>query len=332
MSRPLAKLINGFRVTQILHAAAKFEIADHLYDGSLPLRELSGRCGCDEPLLLRLLHALQDLEIVSIQEDRIALEPLGRELSEKAEQSLKNYASLCGEDWWWQANGGLFEALRSGRTYFEDKKNTTFFEFLDANPAAADQFFRISRGGSEAKAAADAVDLSGCKVLCDLGGASHITLAAFYRKAAEANLILFDTPAMIGRAREALHKADLSTVITCVHGDLFDPRTIPVLEGGGIYILKYVLHDWDDRQSVKILGNIAACMAPQDRILVIEQVIWNGNASASAPGMVDMGMVMLTGGKCRTPEEFSALAAEAGLKVADIKPTETAVSVVELCR
>jgi hypothetical protein len=326
VERPLAKLINGFRHTQILHAAAKLGIPDLLDGGPIEIGCLVARIKADPPAVYRLLTGLRALGIVQIKDGQVHLTEMGTELSSRSSRSLKAYAILCGESWWWTGMGTLLRSIETGTSGFEHLHGVPFFEFLERSPEAARDFHAISGGGTEAQAAAQALALEGVESFVDLGAGSCATLEAFAAKLPRARLILFERPSVTRSIRALIGDSTIAGRVELVPGDLFDGGTFPLQVD--VYLLKYILLDWSDEDAVRILCNVRRAMGSRSRLLVVEQIL-DEEALLGGTALLDLGILTLTGGRCRSAADFRKLLGAAGLEAVAIVPTTSPVSVVE---
>jgi hypothetical protein len=200
------------------------------------------------------------------------------------------------------------------------------FEYYARHPEAG----RISVEGLASLSAREeaailaACDLSGARIVADIGGGRGSLLAAILAANPDARGLLFDRPQVVELARPALEAAGLSGRCDLVPGDFF--AAVPA--GGDVYVLKKVIHDWDDPRARAILANCRAAMPGTGRLMLLEQVVPPGNGPSYAK-LLDLLMLVYTGGRERTEAEFRDLLASAGLELRRIVPTASNVSIVE---
>jgi hypothetical protein len=176
----------------------------------------------------------------------------------------------------------------------------------------------------EPPAVAEAYDFSGFKTVVDVGGATGNLLAAVLARHNEPSGILFDMPHVVRDAPDLLRERGVAERISIQSGDFF--KGVP--EGGDVYLLSHIIHDWSEDQCVTILNNCHKAMAPNERLLLVEMVLPAGDIPH--PGkMLDMVMLVLPGGQERTESEYAALLSKAGFRLARVIPTASAVSIVE---
>jgi O-methyltransferase domain/Dimerisation domain len=326
-SMTLLNLIAGSWMSQAISVAAKLGIADLLEDGPRSADDLSRATETHPDTLYRLLRALAGLRIFAEDDDgRFELTPLAEGLRTKAPVSLCGYAILLGEEWYWRAWGQLLHSVRTGECAFERVFGLQVFEYLARHPQAAQVFdaAMTSRGSMEDRAVAAVYDFARGTIV-DVGGGRGSLLIAILRRNPQTRGILFDRPHVTAGAAAPVGEAGLADRCRIVAGDFFDG----VPAGGDIYLMKKIIHDWDDERARAILANCRAAMAGNGRLLLLEQVILPGNGSAFG-NVADLQMLVMTpGGRERTEAQYRTLLAAAGLELARIIPTECPLSIIE---
>ncbi|MBA2448838.1 MAG: methyltransferase [Chloroflexi bacterium] len=322
----LQQMSNGYWATQIIYVAAKLGIADLLKDGPRGIHALAESTETHAPSLYRLMRALAGLGVFRENEaGEYETTALGRCLASGSPGALRARTILNGEDWYtgW---GGLLHSVRTGETAFDHIAGRSFFEHLAANAEAAAVFNEAMASSTEgaARAVADAYDLSQSKTIVDVGGGTGAFLAGILQANPWARGVLFDRPNVVAAAGGLLTRAGVADRCDVVAGDFFEA----VPGGGDVYILSWIIHDWDDDRGVTILKNCRRAMADNARLLVIEQVIPPGN-QPSLGKLYDLHMLVLSGGRERREDEYRALLAAADLQLARIIPTDVPRSVIE---
>jgi hypothetical protein len=317
-------MASGAFVTQMLHVAAELNLADALADGEREVGDLAGACGADPEALFRLLRGLASLGVFRETRPRhFQLTPLAELLRSDHPQSLRNFARLLGDEHYlsWDA---LLHCVQSGESGFHHRYGTSVFAWYQEHPERSEVFDQAMGDLSRQQTAAILAAYSFAEVrhLVDVGGGRGELLKTVLQAHGQLQGTLYDQPWVVDPVEvpEALRGR-----LMVRGGDFF--TAVP--EGADAYLLKHILHDWDDGSCLKILQAIRSAMAPGARVLIVEQVIPPGNDPF--PGkLLDLNMLVMTqGGRERTPEGFSRLLGQAGLELSRILPTAAPVSVIE---
>jgi hypothetical protein len=322
-------LIIGYWVSQLVHVAAKLGLADLLKGGPKSPAELARSVGADPGTLRRVLRALASVGVFAERKDgRFALTPLGATLRSDRPDSMRAFAIMMVEDYWVQAWADVLQSVKTGRTAFDRVHGLKLFDYFGKHPDKARVFGEAmtSISGAENPAVAAAYDFSKVGTLVDVGGSHGHLLAAILEANRGVKGVLFDLPPVLEQARAAPYVGarKIAGRIELTPGDFF--QSVPA--GADAYIMKYILHDWDDDLCVKILENCRCAMAPNGRVLVVDTVIPPGNDPHWGK-LLDINMLVGPGGRERTRREFEQLLARAGLKVRRIIPTACPLSIVE---
>jgi ubiquinone/menaquinone biosynthesis C-methylase UbiE len=317
----------GFRTTQLVHVAAKLRIADLMKDGPRDATDLAQAVAAHPGALYRVLRALSSLGVFTEGPDgRFALTPLGQTLRSDAPGSLRGLAELYGEDWVWRAYAKTLDSVLTGLPAFQSAHGQTLFEYLGRHPQAAATFDQGMTAYSRQEAAAvlAACDFSNATHIVDVGGGQGAFLAAILNAYPRARGILFDREGVIDRARDVMADAGVADRCALQAGDFFDA----VPGGGDVYLLKSVLHNWDDADGIAILRNCRDVMDPGSRLVIVERVVPGANEPSEAK-LFDVNMLVIIGGRERAQGEYRDLLAAAGFELTGVIPTGAPVSVLE---
>jgi hypothetical protein len=258
-------------------------------------------------------------------DERFRLTPAAELLRSGIPGSQREMAIMMGEEHY-QAWGELLYSIRTGEPAFERIFGKPVFEFLSQNPEQAAVFDKAMVGvhGPETAAMLDAYDFSGFVSVADIGGGNGSTLCGILQRYPTLHGMLFDLPGVIERAVRNVEKAGLGDRIHLVAGDFF--QSAP--NGADVYLLRHIIHDWDDDRAIRILENVHRAIDMNGRLLVVESVIPPGNEPFFGK-LLDLTMLVIPGGRERTEEEFRHLFGQAGFRLSRIIPTQAEVSVLE---
>jgi len=324
----LLQLIYGTIITQMIAVAAQLRIADFLDGEPKSVKDLAAATDTHAPTLYRLLRALANVGIFAeIEPQRFTLTPLARLLQSDAPNSLQRYAILFGTQLWYGSLTNLLRSVQTGDSALEITFGMNLFEYLQQHPADGAIFNEamtsISR--QEAIAVRDAYDFSPFRTLVDVGGGHGILLTTILKANSALKGILFDRPAVVEGARALIQQEGIGDRCQPVDGDFF--TAVPT--GGDAYVLKYIIHDWDDERARKVLSNCREAMRPDSRVLVVDVVIPTGNTPFVGK-LKDMVMLSVSpSGLERTEAEFKDLFSKAGFKLNRIIATNSIVSIIE---
>ena len=313
-------MVNGYQVSHALSAAAALGISDLLADGPRTAAQLADASGAHAPTLLRLLRALATVGVYERQDDgRFALTELGGALRSDVPGSVAGWATLVGRPSYVQAWGALEDSVRTGENAFSRVHGASVWEYRAARPEEQAVFDRAmtSLSGPVADAVAQAYDFDRFGSVVDVGGGRGHQLAAILARHPGVRGVLFDQP-------EAVAAVPPGERMSVVGGDFF--AAVP--EGCDAYLLKAVLHDWPDDESVAILRGCRRAMAPGGVVLIVEQLL------DLAPDPVrtafsDLNMLVAPGGRERELAEYGNLLTAAGFALGRAVPTGTDVFVIE---
>jgi O-methyltransferase/methyltransferase family protein len=315
---PLLDMLFGYMPTQMLYTAAELGIADALADGPRTYTELAEAAGASPPAMRRLLRALAGIGVVTqLDAERFELTELGDPLRSDAPGSIRGLVGLFAGPEVWAAWGALPHAVRTGEPTWQKVTATTPFEFFEQNPALGDTFNRAMAEHTRqvAPGILAGYDFTRFATIADLGGGDGTLLAAILAAVPGPRGLLFDLRQALRTAAGVLAAGGVADRCEVVAGDFFEE----VPAGADAYLLKSVIHDWDDEQAVAILCNVRAAMGADARLLLVEFVLPEV-VTPDDPGNTgsDLNMLVNTGGRERTEREFRELLDAAGLTVTTI--------------
>ena len=322
----MQSLINGYRVTQLLYVAVTLGIADLLAGEPRTTEELAATAGAQEDALYRALRALASLGVFrEVSPRRFALTPLAELLRTDHPHSLSAMVRVQGAEVY-RAWAELPYSLRTGAPAFDYAYGMSHFDYLAQHAEASAVFNRTMSENTARSATAliSAYTFPASGVVVDIGGGHGAFLAAVLQAHPALRGVLFDQPHVVEGATPTLEAAGVAERCVRVGGDFFTPP----LPTGDLYLLRQVIHDWDDVRSSSILRHCAQAMTHNGKVLVIEALIPPGN-DPSPVKLLDLQMLVMTGGRQRTEEEYRQLYATVGLRLLRILPTNTQFSIVE---
>jgi hypothetical protein len=323
----MLQIISGFWISRGVYVIAKLGIPDLLKSGPKTAEELASETRMHAPSLYRILRALASVGVLSTQEGkRFALTPLSETLVTDAPGSLRWFAvSELGQEHY-PAWGNLMHSVKTGEIAFDHFFGVDVWEYFKQHPEDA-AVFNDSMSGMTA-AANEAItslyDFSGFKKLVDVGGGHGGLITSLLKSNPKLKGVLFDAPQVIEGARARIEAAGLADRCEIVAGDFF--KSVP--EGGDAYIMKWIIHDWDDERAITILKNCRNQMQSNGKIILVDSVVPETDEPHFSK-FIDLNMLVMTGGKERTAKEFEELFAAAGFKLLRVIPTDLPTSIVE---
>lgn len=324
----LLHLISGYWVAQAIYVAAELGIADLLGKKGRSIDELAQRTHTDGASLYRVLRALASVGIFAESAPQSFVQtPMGVLLRSDMPGNLAAFSRFQGDAWHWNAWGAIVDSVRSGKSAMTLCHGTAnCFEYL-AHHAPSASLFNLAMGGYAAQvnaAVVDAYDFSTAELIVDVGGGEGTLLATILECVPQARGVLFDRAEVLSGAAAVLQQHRVADRCLATAGDFF----AGVPQGGDIYLLSSVLHDWNDSDATAILRNVRAAINGSGRLLIVEHVVPDGNESHPAK-FIDLEMMLVTGGKERTAQEYQSLLSGAGLKLHRLIPTAASATIIE---
>jgi len=312
----------GILAAQAIHAAVKFRIPDLLASGPKSAAELAAECGAHASTLERLLRALTSIEMFQrLPDGRYKNSPGTDILRRDHPQSLWAEGVFLPASFIWRSVGELEESVRTGEAAFDRVFGQGFFPYLAEHPEEAAVFNRVMTQEIlwTTPALLKAYDFSRFNRLVDVGGGNGVFLSHVLAAVPKLEGVLLDQPQVAAGAKDTF-KGDVARRATISSGSFFD--SVP--EGGDAYLLRRIIHDWQDDEAVKILLNVRAAMKPGGTLLIVEGLI---DSPTRPVGIMDLMMLVL-GGRERTEAEFRELVQNAGFSLNRVVPAG-AYSVIE---
>ena len=322
----MATLINGYQTSQMLHVAAKLRIADLLKDGPRSTTDLAAAAGAHEDSLYRLMRTLASLGIFTeSQGRRFELNAAAGYLRSDSPGSLRVLAEIVGEEWMWRPWGALLESARSGATAFNHLYGEGTFDWFAKHPDAARLFDAGQAGSTSASATAvtDAYDFSKVRRVVDVGGGDGTLLSSVLRANPAATGVLFDLPGVVEAARASFDRSAIARA-EFVGGNFF--TAVPA--DADLYLMKSILHDWSDDDCQRILVNVRRAVSATARLLIAEDLVCGPNQPCQAKQR-DINMLVRTGGRNRTEQEYRDVLTRGGFRTTRVIPTASTLFLIE---
>ncbi|HET8989006.1 MAG TPA: methyltransferase [Humibacillus sp.] len=322
----LSAMITGLRRSAALSVAAELGICDEIATAPLTVAALAARVGADEDTLRRLLRVLVALGVhTEDDEGRYANTSLGDLLRSDVPGSMRPLARTFQDPATWAAWGHLAHSVRTGDNAFEALHGLDVWSYRAGHPGANAVFnaTMASLTSRMAAAVAAAHDFAGVTSVVDVGGGDGVLLEAVLERHTHLTGTVFDLPQALPSAPTAGASESVAARWTSVSGDFFE--AVPAADA---YLLKKILHDWLDEKCVEILTTCRRSLSPGGVVLVVETVLDRPGRELAA-ALSDLNMLVMPGGRERTAQEFAALFAAAGLRLARVIDTPTEVVILE---
>ncbi|MCO1660702.1 acetylserotonin O-methyltransferase [Pseudonocardia humida] len=321
----MIQLVGGFQLSQALYVVAKLDIATQLDDGPKTVADLAAACGAQPEPLGRLIRTLAPIGVFRhLPDGTVETTPLGATLSANGADSARA-ATLFWMETHYLPFSELLHNVRTGETAATHYFGQPFFDWIVKDPervALLSTAMANVTGGLRA-GMFEGYRLPGGAVVADIGGASGSVLVRLLENEPDRRGIVFDVPEVVPDTRRHLEQQGLTGRIDVVAGDFFE--SVPPAD---VYVLSYILHDWDDDRCLRILGSIKAAAEPGARLVVVEGIVPTGDEPHLTKS-IDLVMLAMQGGKERSADEFEQLLSSAGFALDRIVPTPSPFSFIE---
>jgi len=326
-SQLVFQLATGYIASSALYVAVKLRIADSLADGPRSVSDLAAAAGANEDAVYRVLRTLSSLGVFEeVGPGTFANSLASTTMRSSVPGSTHPMTLWMADPFHFRVYADLMHSVQTGQPAAEKTVGMPVFEYFQRHQDLSEVFNDAMTAFSAfvIPAALEAYDFTGIRLLVDVAGGHGQVLTSILQKHPQMRGVLFDLEHVIAGAIPRLEQAGVSDRCTTATGDFF--KAVP--EGGDAYIMKHIIHDWDDERALKILANIKKAMQPGGRIILLDSVL----ASSNEPDfgkLIDLEMLVMPGGRERTADEFRALFHRAGLTVTKIVPTKSPLSLIE---
>jgi hypothetical protein len=315
----LFPLLVGYRMSQAIYVVVKLGIPDLLAGGPQDSDALAQATGTNAGALYRILRFLAGVGLFDeMVPHAFGLTSLGTRLCTDAPGSIRSTALMLLDPPLWQAWGALLNTVQTGEPAFQHVHGQDMFEYLAAHPDSSSVFQQAmtSNTAGSGTAITRAYDFSGIGKLVDVGGGHGLLLATVLQAYPAMQGVLFDRHEVVAGAPAVLEAAGVADRCQIVCGDFF--ASVP--PGGDAYVLRQILHDWDDVRAAQILAHCRRVLGEMGKVLVIERAIARDSRQALPVLLLDMEMLVNFGGVQRTEAEYRTLFARVGLQLNAVVP------------
>jgi len=330
-AQQVLQVATGYMASSCLYAAITLNVADHLKDGPLTMAELAKATGANEEALYRVLRLLASLGIFAeVSPGQFGLTPAADLLRKDVAGSLRGMAVFLPDPLHYRIYGNVMHSLSTGAPAAEFTLGMPVFQYLEKDQAYSQVFndAMTAMSAPVANAAIEVYDFSGIGLLVDVAGGHGELLMSILRACPSVKGILADLGHVVDGAKPRIASAGLADRMQAVACDFF--QAVPA--GGDAYIMKHIIHDWDDERASTILKNIATAMGTKKgKVILLESVLAAGNTPDFGK-FIDIEMLLFPGGRERTADEFRSLFERSGFHLTKIVSTKSPLSVVEAVR
>jgi len=319
----LFRIISGCKFTQALYVAAKLGVADHIARRPMTADELAKKVGANPKALLRLMRHLAALDIFTQDESKkFGLTPLSELLRDDSPESMRYGAIYAGEENY-KATGDLLHSVRTGETAFNHLYGKGHFEWMAEHPDASSTFNKaMAQSLRRLQNPLESYDYSGKHLIVDVGGGRGDLITSIIRVNPGLKGILFDLPQGTEEAQSHLKTKGVADRCQIIRGSFFD--SVP--EGGDIYVLSRILHDWPDDKASTIIANCRKAIRADGTLLIRDNVLTDRDEIGS---QLDLTMMIMTGGEERTESEWRNLLQAAGFTLTKVHRKEGQLDLIE---
>jgi hypothetical protein len=322
--------IEAYHEAALVYAAVKLGLPDRLEAEPLTGEQLAEALQLSAPHLTRFLRGLCSIGICEeLPDGAFALASGGQSLRSGSPSRLAEKVQIVVGQYW-QPWANLIANLKTGTPAFERVFGMSVSDWRGRNPEQGRLFdsYLAKETLAQAGAIIAALDVSGTKMIADIGGGYGGLLAALLGAHPQIEGILFDRPQTLAAAKPFLQSLGVAERVELVAGDFL--AEIPVR--ADLYLLKGVLQQWDDPEARTILRNCREAMSEGAKLAIIELPLPERASDDPAAIMLDLHMMTITGGRARSLAEFTKLLSEAGLTLAKVTPTRSGLTIIEAKR
>jgi hypothetical protein len=323
----IMQLSTGYIASTCVYLAVKLRIPDLLAAAPRHSADLASELNVNEDALYRVMRSLASLGLFEERSSRTFANNLASSMLRSATPgSMYEMALWMSDPFHFQVYANALHSVQTGKPAVEETFGVPVFEWFPKHPAESEVFNNAMTMFSAMviPAVLEVYDFGGIGTLVDIAGGHGRVLTSILQRYPSMRGVLFDLEHVLAGARPAIESLGLSDRCRTISGDFF--KAVP--EGGDAYIMKHIIHDWDDDRAATILKNIRSAMNRGGRVILLESVVTPGNQPDFAK-IIDLEMLLMPGGRERTEQEFRELFARAGFELTRITPTKSPLSVIE---
>lgn len=330
-AQQILQVATGYIASSALYVALDLGVPDYLKDGAMTSADLAAATGADEGALHRILRLLTSLGLFEqVGPRKYALTPASTLLCKGVPGSMREMAFFLPDPTHFRIYADLTESARTGRPAAEKTLGKPIFQYLAEHPEYSEVFndAMTALSAPVASAAIEAFDFSRFDLIIDVAGGHGEVLMSILKACPGTKGVLADLGHVVDGARSKIERAGLSDRCEAVECDFFE--SVPA--GGDAYVMKHIIHDWDDERAILILKNIYRAMGDKPGTVVLLESVIPDSPAPDFGKFIDIEMLALPGGLERTADEFRDLFEKAGFELKQTVPTKSPLSVVEAIR
>lgn len=317
----LMQLATGLWASQVLSVSTRVGLFEALADGNPhDEQQLAAKLDLHPSSMVRLLRGCASLELIQeVTPSHFRVTELGQQLTSQHPQSMRDIVMMTTDTAHWNCWAHLEHVVRTGQPAYEKALGVdNIFEYFQQQPEEAQRFNRAmaSLTGAFVGAVRHVYDFASYPVIADIGGGHGQLLGSLLQLAPQSRGILFDQEAVVAGAEAQLQSLGVESRVTRLAGNFF----LEAPGGADLYLLKHILHDWTDEQCHQILIQLQQSMG-KARLLIVEMLLPEPPETAPA-ALMDLNMMVMTGGRERTENQFKHLLSDAGLRWLRTIPTQ----------
>lgn len=322
----LLQFATAYQASACLHAAAQLKLADLLAEGPKHVSELARAAQANEDAVYRILRALASVGIFAeMAPQTFANTPPSELMRTGVRDSLLDMVLWMADPFHFRNYAEMMYTVRTGDTVIKKVSGHDIWEYFEKDKAEAGVFNAAMTTFSAllTPPVLEAYDFSGLGTLADIAGGHGYLLTSILVKHADLRGILFDLARVAPAAKSRIGLLGLASRCEIVYGDFF--KSVPAADN---YLMKNIIHDWDDAHALTILKNCTSAMRGKGKVILLEMVISPGNEPHFGK-FVDIEMLALASGRERTEAEYAGLLSAASLRLTHIIRTKSPICVIE---